>query len=156
MVGDSTLKYIIVFMLGFLFLCMIPVKAYAMEDKLKHFTLPNGLDVFVKEDHARKVATIQIWVKVGSADEDLSELGISHLIEHMAFKGTEKRGVGTIASEIETLGGDINAYTSWDETVFHVTVPSSAVLQGLDILTDAVFRPNIDPQELEKEKQVGT
>jgi zinc protease len=121
---------------------------------LKHFTLQNGLDVFVQEDHARKVATIEIWVKVGSADEGPSELGISHVIEHMAFKGTEKRGVGKIASEIEALGGDINAYTSWDETVFHVTVPSSAVAQGLDILTDAVFNPAINPQELEKEKQV--
>jgi zinc protease len=154
MVGYFNAKSAILLIVGFVFLSMTPIKAYGMEDKLKHFTLPNGLDVFVKEDHARKVATIQIWVKVGSADEALSELGISHVIEHMAFKGTEKRGVGKIASEIEALGGDTNAYTSWDETVFHVTVPSSAVSQGLDILTDAVFRPAINPQELEKEKQV--
>lgn len=141
-------------LIGLLFLLILPCNVYAQEDDLKHFTLPNGLDVFVKEDHARKVATIQIWVKVGSADEDLSELGISHLIEHMAFKGTEKRGVGQIASELEALGGETNAYTSWDETVFHVTVPSTGVSQGLDILTDAVFRPSIDPDELNKEKQV--
>lgn len=154
MVGYSSARSAILLIVGFLFISMAPIKANGMEDKLKHFTLPNGLNVFVKEDHARKVATIQIWVKVGSADEEQSELGISHVIEHMAFKGTERRGVGTIAAEIEALGGDINAYTSWDETVFHVTVPSSAVSQGLDILTDAVFRPAIDPQELEKEKQV--
>ncbi|AFM27305.1 putative Zn-dependent peptidase [Desulfomonile tiedjei DSM 6799] len=141
-------------LIGLLFLLILPCNVYAQEDDLKHFTLPNGLDVFVKEDHARKVATIQIWVKVGSADEELSELGISHLIEHMAFKGTEKRGVGQIASELEALGGETNAYTSWDETVFHVTVPSTGVSQGLDILTDAVFRPSIDPDELNKEKQV--
>ena len=72
----------------------------------------------------------------------------------MAFKGTERRGVGQIASEIEALGGEINAYTSWDETVFHVTVPSQATFQGLDILTDAVLRPVIDPKELAREKQV--
>lgn len=141
-------------LIGLLFLLILPCNVYAQEDDLKHFTLPNGLDVFVKEDHARKVATIQIWVKVGSADEELPELGISHLIEHMAFKGTEKRGVGKIASELEALGGETNAYTSWDETVFHVTVPSTGVSQGLDILTDAVFRPSIDPDELNKEKQV--
>jgi zinc protease len=136
-----------------LVLIMIPMIANA-DEKIKNFTLPNGLKVFVREDHARKVATIQLWVKVGSCDEEASERGISHLIEHMAFKGTERRGVGQIASEIEALGGETNAYTSWDETVFHVTVPSRTVSQGMDILTDAVFRPSIDPDELEKEKQV--
>jgi len=134
--------------------CIMPVSSMAMEDKLERFTLPNGLEVLVKEDHARKVAAIQYWVMVGSADEEASERGISHLIEHMAFKGTERRGVGKIAAEIEALGGEINAYTSWDETVFHVTVPSNATLQGLDILTDAVLRPVIDAKELELEKQV--
>ena len=117
-------------------------------------TLPNRLKVFIQEDHARKVATIQIWVMVGSADESQKDLGISHLIEHMAFKGTERRGVGKIAAEIEALGGETNAYTSWDETVFHVTVPSHAVSEGIDVLTDAVLRPSIDPGELNKEKQV--
>lgn len=140
--------------LAFILVCIIPISSYCMEDKLQRFTLPSGLEVLVKEDHARKVAAIQYWVMVGSADEETSERGISHLIEHMAFKGTERRGVGQIAAEIEALGGAINAYTSWDETVFHVTVPSHATVQGLDILTDAVFRPVIDPKELAREKQV--
>ncbi len=140
--------------LALILFCIIPVSSNAMEDKLQRFILPSGLEVLVKEDHARKVAAIQYWVKVGSADEEVSQRGISHLIEHMAFKGTERRGVGKIASEIEALGGEINAYTSWDETVFHATVPSHAALQGLDILTDAVFRPVIDPKELALEKQV--
>ncbi len=121
---------------------------------MTQFRLDNGLDVLVKEDHSRKVAALQLWIKVGSADERATERGISHLIEHMAFKGTERRGVGAIAAEVEALGGDINAYTSWDETVFHITVPSSAADQGLDILLDAVLRPVIDEKELEKEKQV--
>lgn len=121
---------------------------------MKRFFLSNGLEVLVREDHARKVAALQFWVKVGSADEVNQERGISHLIEHMAFKGTERRGLGKIAAEVEGLGGDINAYTSWDETVFHVTVPSHATNQGLDILVDAVLRPTLDAGELEKEKQV--
>ncbi len=133
---------------------LMPFTANAMEEKLTVSTLPNGLKVFIQEDHARKVATIQIWTMVGGADENQRELGISHLIEHMAFKGTEKRGVGKIAAEIEALGGETNAYTSWDETVFHVTVPSNKIAEGIDILTDAVFRPTIDSAELEKEKQV--
>lgn len=130
------------------------VDVQATEGKLKQYTLDNGLRVLVKEDPERKVATIQLWVLVGSADEERSEAGISHLIEHMAFKGTEKRGVGQIAAEVESLGGETNAYTSWDETVFHVTVPSSKALQGLEILADAVLHPSIDPKELKKEKQV--
>ena len=116
--------------------------------------MPNGLDVLIKEDHARKVATVQLWVMVGSVDEERSEGGISHLIEHMAFKGTARRGVGQIASEVEALGGDINAYTSWDQTVFHITAPSSAIGQSLDILTDAGLHPSIDAGELQKELQV--
>lgn len=126
----------------------------AMEGKLNRFTLSNGLEVYIKEDHARKVAAIQLWVMVGSADEEPAERGISHLLEHMAFKGTERRGVGKIAAEVEALGGEINAYTSWDETVYYITAPSTVVNQALDILTDAVFQPKIDQSELEKEKQV--
>ncbi len=129
-------------------------QANIVEATLNQFTLPNGLHVIMNEDPARKVAAIQIWVKVGSADEKERERGISHVIEHMAFKGTERREVGEIAREIEALGGDTNAYTSWDETVFFVTVPADAALKGLDILTDAVLNPTIDPEELEKEKRV--
>jgi len=133
---------------------LIPLHAEANDDTLTRFTLPNGLDVLIKKDSARKVVTIQMWVLVGSADEDASQRGISHLIEHMAFKGTERRGVGQISSEIEALGGNTNAYTSWDRTVFFLTVPSDKVLQGMDILTDAVLNAAIDPVELEKEKKV--
>jgi zinc protease len=118
---------------------MTPMNANSMDGQLKSFSLSNGMAVIVKEDHARKVSAIQLWVKVGSADETQTELGISHLIEHMAFKGTKRRGLGKIAAEVEALGGDINAYTSWDETVFHLTVPSTATFQALDIVTDAVF-----------------
>jgi zinc protease len=121
------LASIVGWMLAALLLWAVPINANAMEEKLKHFTLPNGLDVFIKEDHARKVAAIQLWVMVGSADEERSELGISHVIEHMAFKGTERRGVGQIAAEVEALGGEIKAYTRWDETVFHITVPQRNV-----------------------------
>ena len=127
---------------------------YASRERLTRHTLPNGLEVLIKEDHARKVATVQLWVMVGSVDEERSEGGISHLIEHMAFKGTARRGVGRIAAEVEALGGDINAYTSWDQTVFHITAPSSAIAQSLDILTDAVLHPSIDAGELQKEMQV--
>lgn len=135
-------------------LIAFPAAASATDGELTHFRLFNGLDVFVKEDHARKVAAVQLWVMVGSAYETDKERGISHVIEHMAFKGTKRRSVGEIAKEVEEIGGEINAYTSWDETVFHIVAPSSAISQSIDIVTDAVFRSVIDPNELKKEKQV--
>ncbi len=126
--------------------------ACAMDGELTHFVLPNGLNVFVKEDHSRKVTAVQMWVMVGSVYD--SERGISHVIEHMAFKGTKKRGVGQVFKEVAEIGGQMNAYTSWEETVFHIYVPSSETTHALDIVTDAVFRSAIDPNELEKEKKV--
>jgi zinc protease len=151
----STRNIMLTLILPLLVLSLLaPGTVQAKEDNLTRFTLPNGLDVIVKQDPARKVAAIQFWVKVGSTDENQSQRGISHLIEHMAFKGTKKRGPGKIAKDVEALGGSTNAYTSWDRTVFLVTVPSDKVLDGLDILTDAVINPTIDPQELEREKKV--
>ncbi len=126
--------------------------ACAMDGELTNFVMPNGLRVFVKEDHSRKVTAVQMWVMVGSAYD--SERGISHVIEHMAFKGTKKRGVGQIDKEVQEIGGQMNAYTSWDETVIHIVVPSTATSRAIDIITDAAFRAAIDPNELEKEKKV--
>jgi zinc protease len=130
----------------------LPSAVDAMDGNLAHFVLPNGLNVFVKEDHSRKVTAVQMWVMVGSVYD--SERGISHVIEHMAFKGTKKRGVGQVFKEVAEIGGQMNAYTSWEETVFHIYVPSSETTHALDIVTDAVLRSAIDLNELEKEKKV--
>jgi zinc protease len=79
---------------------------------------------------------------------------ISYVFEHMLFKGTEKRGVGQIASMIESVGGDINAYTSFDNTVYHLTVPSRHFGTGLDVISDAIQHSSFDPAELKKELEV--
>jgi zinc protease len=117
-------------------------------------TLDNGLKVLVQENHAAKVAAIQVWVHVGSADETSDEAGIAHVHEHMLFKGTERRKVGEIAAEIEAAGGDINAWTSYDETVYHVTMASRDFPVGIDILADAVQHSAFDATELERELEV--
>ena len=117
-------------------------------------TLANGLKTIVCENHAAPVVAIQVWVDVGSADEDEREAGIAHVLEHMVFKGTIKRGVGDIAKEIEAAGGDINAWTSFDQTVYHVTVASRNFGKGLDVLSDAVQNMRVDDKELLKELQV--
>lgn len=117
-------------------------------------TLPNGLTVVIQEDHSAPVVAIQYWVKAGSRTESDREAGITHLIEHMIFKGTPSRPVGEVARAIEAVGGIINAYTSLDYTVYHVTIASRYALLGLETLTDAVRNPLFDPSELELEKKV--
>lgn len=121
---------------------------------MEHLQLPNSLNVFVDENHTSPCVAIQIWIGVGSADETAAEAGLAHVHEHMLFKGTRKRPVGQIASEIESLGGEINAYTSFDETVYYVVAASRYFEKAVDVLTDAVLHPAFDAEELEREKEV--
>ncbi|MBI5561534.1 MAG: insulinase family protein [Deltaproteobacteria bacterium] len=116
--------------------------------------LDNGLTVIIDENPSAPVVAIQTWVKVGGAEETDKESGISHVFEHMLFKGTAKRKVGEIAGEIEAVGGDINAYTSYDDTVYHLTVPARGFSTGLDIMADAIQHSSFDPDELAKELDV--
>ncbi len=116
--------------------------------------LDNGTTLIVREAPGSKAVTVQIWVKAGSTYENEHERGITHLIEHMIFKGTETRGPGDIAGGIEAVGGKINAYTSYDNTVYHATLAARNWRLALDILTDAVLHSVFDPEELEREKKV--
>jgi zinc protease len=116
--------------------------------------MENSLKVILEENHTSPVVSLQVWVKTGSADERDDEAGMCHFIEHMIFKGTGKRKVGEMAKEIESLGGSINAYTSYDQTVYHITIASRYADIALDILADAVQHSVFDPAELEKEREV--
>ena len=147
--------------LSFLFILSIitiltnPVSAKgAGKPKLLEATLDNGLTVILEENHSAPVVALQMWVKVGGADETDDESGLAHTLEHMIFKGTKKRNVGEIAKEIESMGGDINAWTSYDQTVYHIVVASRFYKEGLDVLADAIQNSIFDPQELEREKKV--
>ncbi len=124
------------------------------KDPIRQFTMENGLKVILEENRNTPVVALQLWVKVGSADEKDEEAGMCHFIEHMLFKGTEKRKVREGAKEIESLGGTTNAYTSYDQTVYHITLASRYADIGLDILSDAVQRSIFDPTELEREREV--
>ncbi|RJS17451.1 insulinase family protein [Corallococcus sp. H22C18031201] len=118
------------------------------------YALPNGLTVVFEEQHAAKVAAFQVWVKAGSADERPDQAGLAHLHEHMLFKGTERRGPGEIARDVESHGGEINAWTSFDQTVYHIVIASQFARTGLDILGDAVRRSSFDAEELSREIEV--
>lgn len=120
----------------------------------QRYRLPNGLTVVLQPNHAAKVVAFQAWVGVGSADEPPELAGIAHVFEHMLFKGTARRGVGQIAQEVEAAGGEINAWTSFDQTVYHLVLASRFFDTGLDILADALQGSSFDAQELERELKV--
>jgi zinc protease len=122
-------------------------------------TTSTGLTILALESKAAPVVAIQVWVGVGSADETPAEAGLAHVHEHMLFKGTLKdgvvgRGVGQIAAEIEGAGGEVNAWTSYDQTVYHVVIAKDFFATGLDVLADAVQHSAFDEAELGRELEV--
>lgn len=120
----------------------------------QRYTLPNGLTVVFDEQHTARVAAFQVWVKAGSADERPDQAGLAHLHEHMLFKGTARRGPGEIAHDVEAHGGEINAWTSFDQTVYHIVIASQFARMGLDILGDAIRASAFDADELAREIEV--
>jgi zinc protease len=117
--------------------------------------LSNGLSVLVQPDFTAPVVSIQFWCASGSIHESpWLGAGLSHLLEHLMFKGTPTRGNSQMAQQIQNLGGHLNAYTSFDRTVYHVDLPSDNALAALEILGDAVFNSTIPEDEYAKEMEV--
>src|SRR5436189_5609845 len=117
--------------------------------------LPNGLTIMVQEDHSAPVASVQAWCATGSIDEDRHlGAGLSHILEHMLFKGTKTRSTNEIAQKVQDVGGYINAYTSFDRTVFWIDVPKDGVATALDVLADAMMNSTLPPEEYQKEQEV--
>ncbi len=147
-----------------LLLCMGNLKAAPVErsgviafppSTAQKWILPNGLTMIVQEDHSAPVASVQAWCATGSIYEDQHVgAGLSHILEHMLFKGTKTRGKNEIAQKIQDVGGYINAYTSFDRTVFWIDVPKDGVATALDILADAMINSTLPPEEYQKEQEV--
>lgn len=116
--------------------------------------LPNGLTVLHEHQPQGRVVAVQLWFAVGSADERADEVGLAHLHEHLLFKGTAGRGPGEIARAIEAHGGEINAWTSFDQTVYHVVMARQHAAVGFDVLADAARRSVFDEGELAREQEV--
>lgn len=100
------------------------------------------------------MAAVQVWVRAGAADERRDQAGLAHLHEHMIFKGSDRRGVGAVAGDIEASGGDINAWTSFEQTVYHAVSAVSELEIVLDVLSDAICHARFDERELEREIEV--
>ena len=120
-----------------------------------HTCLPNGLCVIVREDHSAPVVSAQAWARTGSIDEGRwLGAGLSHVLEHMLFKGTTTRGAGRIDQEVQEAGGYMNAYTSFDRTVYYINVPNTGASTAIDILCDVMQNASLPPDELAKEMDV--
>src|SRR6186713_295472 len=117
--------------------------------------LPNGLAIIVQQDRSAPVASVQAWCATGSVDEDQHlGAGLSHILEHMLFKGTKTRPANAIAQKIQDVGGYINAYTSFDRTVFWIDVPKDGVSVAIDVLADAMMNSILPADEYAKEQEV--
>ncbi len=116
--------------------------------------LPNGLTVISDPMPQLESAFVGLWTNAGARHETRPVMGIAHMLEHMAFKGTARRSARAIAEEIEAVGGYLNAYTSREQTAFHARILKDDVPLALDILSDILTQPAFEASELERERQV--
>ena len=120
----------------------------------RYSVLDNGTEVLLAASDAPHVVALQVWVKSGSMAELPAQSGMAHFVEHMLFKGTEARKVGDFSRIIESCGGSIDAYTSYDRTVYHLTILYEHIDVGLELLYDAIYHSAFAAQEIEREKAV--
>ena len=124
-------------------------------ESVERYLLPNGLTVLLKHDTAAPVCSVQVWVKTGSIHEGAHlGAGLSHYLEHMLFKGTERRAGREISATVQAHGGYINAYTTFDRTVYYIDVPAEHTGVALDLLADATLHSTLPAEEVTKEKDV--
>jgi predicted Zn-dependent peptidase len=126
----------------------------ARVNRTKRTVLKNGLTVLTERLKGFQSLSIGIWIKAGTRHEHPSEAGISHFLEHMVFKGTEKRSAADITREVERVGGEFNAFTTREYTCFHVTLLARDLELGMDILSDILMGSTFEAEELERERKV--
>src|ERR1039457_6111831 len=122
---------------------------------VKLTTLENGLTLIVREDHSAPVVSAQAWCAAGSIHEGKwLGAGLSHVLEHMLFKGTTTRPGSRIDQEVQEAGGYMNAYTSFDRTVYHIDVPNTGARTAIDILCHILHPASLPPDELARGRDV--
>ena len=117
-------------------------------------TLPNGLTLITEAMPQVRSVAVGLWLKRGSRHETRAQAGISHFIEHMVFKGTRNRSAQAIASEMDSIGGHMDAFTSKEYAAFHLKVLDEHLPLAVEILGDILLHPLFDPAEMTKEKKV--
>jgi zinc protease len=135
-------------------LCLLLAGLAFAGGEVQEFTLGNGLKVLMIEDHKAPLAVFQVWYRVGSRNEVSGRSGISHYLEHMMFKGTERYGAKVLSRTVQRNGGNDNAFTSKDATVYFQNLPSDKVSLSVDFESDRMKNLIIDPDESISEKSV--
>ena len=137
----------------FIFLLLIlPATIFALE--VKEYRLENGLKVLIIETHKAPVATFQVWYRTGSIDEPAGKSGLSHLLEHMMFKGTPRYGPAVFSKIIQKNGGTDNAYTTKDYTVYFELFSSDRITLAIELEADRMQNLTLDPKEVLSERSV--
>src|SRR5947207_6274113 len=125
-----------------------------LDREIHQTTAPSGVIVLSERVPSVRSAAAGIWVRSASAHEPRPKMGVSHLLEHMVFKGTERRTAQQIALALEARGGSLDAYTSRDTTAFHARVLDADLPRAIDVVTDLVRRPVLRDKDLELERNV--
>ncbi|MEK7286512.1 MAG: pitrilysin family protein [Nitrospirota bacterium] len=121
---------------------------------IRKVVLENGIRIIAEPMPSVKSVSIGLWINIGSRDEEAHEHGMSHFLEHMFFKGTKRRSAGQIAQEIDAIGGELNAFTSRENTTFYAKVLEDHLPKAVELLSDNFHHSKFESRELEKEKQV--
>lgn len=125
-----------------------------LDREIHRTTAPNGVTVLSERVASVRSAAMGVWVRTASAHEARPKMGVSHLLEHMVFKGTERRSAQEIALALEARGGSLDAYTSRDSTAYHARVLDADLARALDVITDLVRRPVLRDADLQLERKV--
>lgn len=128
--------------------------AASIDSPVVSMKLDNGLQVLIQEDHSSDLVAVDVWIRAGSINETEDTSGAAHFIEHLLFKGTKKRGIGQVDTEIECLGTSLEAKTSKDWAHFYTTIASKHLDRSLDVLADIIMSPRLDSEDIEHERQV--
>ena len=136
------------------FFFLLVLAGFSAQAQISEYRLSNGMKVIVKEDHRAPVVVSQVWYKVGSSYEPDGVTGVSHALEHMMFKGTEKYGPGEFSRIISALGGNENAFTSRDYTAYFETLSVDHLERALELEADRMRNMLLDPAEFAKEIEV--
>jgi zinc protease len=139
----------------FIFITLLySATSFAIVSNTHEFLLENGLKLIVREDHRSPVATVQVWIKVGSSYEAAHNTGVSHILEHMMFKGTPSHPEGEFADIITKHGGVLNAFTSYDYTGYYESLPANQLETALSLEADRLRNTTFNEENFKKELQV--
>jgi zinc protease len=133
---------------------LVPVSEAGMKEEVSETVLPNGLKVILLENHRAPLITFQIWYRVGSRNEDWGKTGLSHVLEHMMFKGTEKYGPEEYSRIIQENGGNTNAFTSWDYTAYFANLSADRVQIAIDLESDRMQGLMLREEDFRTERMV--